>query len=207
VYSGPSQFAAIGNTEVVCPYCRNRLDKKPGRKKKCPHCANFIYVRTRPLDNQKVLVTEEQREVIEEQWSIVNGTHDDYIAERRARKEKGLRLARQFAREPTEEEIRRSLLADKTRESNLRVLREVKRLQREIPGGFGVEIHSVLGNTTCDFCANMDGKIIPADQCIPENIPPWSQCTSEEGCRCTILTAMGLDMPDGWKPRQRKRDG
>ena len=207
VYSGPSQFAAIGNTDAVCPYCGTRLDKKPGRKKKCPHCANFIYVRTRPLDNQKVLVTEEQKEVIEEQWSIVNGTHDNYVAERRAREEKRLRLARQFGREPSQEEIRRSLLADKTRESNLRVLREVKRLQREVPGGFGVEVQSLLSNTTCEFCANMDGKIIPADQCTAKTIPPWPQCTSEEGCRCTIVMAMGLDMPKGWRPRQGKGKG
>jgi len=201
VYSGPSRFAAVGNTEAICPYCGKQLDKKPGRKKKCPHCANFMYVRTRPLDNQKVLVTEEQKEVIEEQWSIANGTHEIFLAERCAREEKKGRLASRFGREPSEEEIRRALLADKTTESNLRVLREVKRLQRESPGGFGVEVVSVLSNTTCDFCANMDGKIIPADRCTPKTIPPWPQCTSEEGCRCTILTAMGLDMPKGWRPR------
>ena len=28
----------------------------------------------------KVLVTDNQAELIEEQWSIVNGTHDEYLA-------------------------------------------------------------------------------------------------------------------------------
>jgi len=68
----PSQFTAIGNIDAICPYCGNRLEKKPGRKKKCPHCGNFIHVRTRPLDNQKVLVTEKQMEAINEQWGIVH---------------------------------------------------------------------------------------------------------------------------------------
>ena len=36
----------IGNKEPVCPYCSCILDKMPGRKKKCPSCSQFIYVRT-----------------------------------------------------------------------------------------------------------------------------------------------------------------
>ncbi len=69
---GPSQLTAIGNLDPVCPYCGNQLAKKPGRKAKCPDCGNFIHVRTRPLDNQKVLVTEQQMEAINEQWGIVH---------------------------------------------------------------------------------------------------------------------------------------
>src|SRR3989442_5791851 len=40
----------IGNTDAVCPNCSKLLDKIPGRKSKCPHCAEYIYVRTRPVD-------------------------------------------------------------------------------------------------------------------------------------------------------------
>ena len=28
-----------------CPYCGGKLEKKPTRKKKCPHCSEFIMVR------------------------------------------------------------------------------------------------------------------------------------------------------------------
>lgn len=28
-----------------CPYCRRKLEKKPTRKSKCPHCGELIYVR------------------------------------------------------------------------------------------------------------------------------------------------------------------
>ncbi len=104
--------ATVGNTEAVCPHCNHRLAKKPGRKTKCPNCANFIYVRTRPSDNQKVLVTEEQKEVIEEQWSIVNGTHDLYLAERRAREQKKTQLSKRTGRAPSKNEVEWSLLQE-----------------------------------------------------------------------------------------------
>ena len=109
---GTDASATLGNTEAVCPFCNHRLAKKPGRKTKCPNCANFIYVRTRPSDNQKVLVTEEQKEVIEEQWSIVNGTHDLYLAERRAREQKKVQLSKRTGREPSKNEVEWSLLQE-----------------------------------------------------------------------------------------------
>ena len=32
-----------------CPYCMKKLEKKPSRKSKCPHCAQIIYVRAGDL--------------------------------------------------------------------------------------------------------------------------------------------------------------
>jgi len=55
---------------VHCPYCSELLEKAPGRKKKCPHCANYIYVRTRPIDRKKILITESEIDVIQEDWAI-----------------------------------------------------------------------------------------------------------------------------------------
>jgi len=60
------------NTKIrvtsVCPYCDKPLESIPSRKKKCNYCGQFIYVRTRPQDRKKVLVTEKGKELIEEQW-------------------------------------------------------------------------------------------------------------------------------------------
>ena len=36
-----------------CPYCRGKLEKKPTRKKKCPHCSEFIMVRKGELYTEK----------------------------------------------------------------------------------------------------------------------------------------------------------
>jgi len=51
-----------------CPYCKNTLDKIPTRKKKCEFCNKYIYVRTRPLDKKKILITEKQKIDVEKQW-------------------------------------------------------------------------------------------------------------------------------------------
>jgi len=36
-----------------CPYCEFELDKKPTRKKKCPNCSEFIFVRRGELYTEK----------------------------------------------------------------------------------------------------------------------------------------------------------
>lgn len=57
----------IGNTDTICPYCSKPLDKMPSGMKSCPHCGQFMYVRTRPVDRQRVLVTEDGVKDIERQ--------------------------------------------------------------------------------------------------------------------------------------------
>ena len=66
-------------TTPECPYCSCALEKMPGRKKKCPECKCYIFVRTSPLSGNKILITEEQIPEIEEAWAIKNGTHQEYI--------------------------------------------------------------------------------------------------------------------------------
>jgi DNA-directed RNA polymerase subunit RPC12/RpoP len=58
----------IGNTEPICSYCSKSFPKMPNRKMKCPSCKNFIYIRTRPSDRKKVIVTEKEANEIELQW-------------------------------------------------------------------------------------------------------------------------------------------
>ena len=60
------KYELIGNSEPICPYCAVPLDKMPGRKRKCPSCGNYIYVRTRPADRKKVAVTQEGAAKIDE---------------------------------------------------------------------------------------------------------------------------------------------
>lgn len=108
--AAPHGLPKIGVSDPVCPYCSGVLDKKPAKKKKCPHCGKFIYVRTRPQDQVKVLVTDQQAELIEEQWSIVNGTHDEYLAGKQRIEAERSRLAKQFGKEPSENDVKWGLL-------------------------------------------------------------------------------------------------
>ena len=100
----------IGNANATCPNCGQHLDRMPGRKTKCPHCQHFMFVRTRPSDKQRVLVTEEEAEQIEELWSIENGTHSTYLARKKRVSEEKARLAKRFGREPSDNEVSWSIL-------------------------------------------------------------------------------------------------
>ena len=92
----PCDLPIIGGSEPVCPYCNRLLQRKPAKKMKCPQCEKFIYVRTRPQDQVKVLVTEQQADLIEEQWSIVNGTRGEYLAQKQKIEAEHARLAKRF---------------------------------------------------------------------------------------------------------------
>ncbi|HZW39393.1 MAG TPA: hypothetical protein VFF33_08855 [Ignavibacteriaceae bacterium] len=63
------EFEEIGSIELKCPYCKKNLEKFPIRKTECKNCGKYYYIRTRPLDHLKVIVTEEQMKFIENQWS------------------------------------------------------------------------------------------------------------------------------------------
>ena len=90
-----------------CPYCKRKLDKIPTRKSKCPHCKEYMYSRTRPSDRKKVLVTEKQKEEIEEQWTKYYEIQEEsnlmenpeFVS---AKKE----LTKQFGKEPSINDIK-----------------------------------------------------------------------------------------------------
>lgn len=66
--SNPSAEDNLIGTINTCPSCNVKLVTIPSRKKKCQNCGEFIYIRTRPHDNKKVLVTEKEKDIIEKQW-------------------------------------------------------------------------------------------------------------------------------------------
>jgi predicted RNA-binding Zn-ribbon protein involved in translation (DUF1610 family) len=104
----------IGVTEPICPYCDRHLDKMPGRKKKCPDCGNDIYVRTRPSDRSRILVRVDQVPIVEEQWSIANGTHEQFLATRQRRLDMTNKLRQRFGREPSSNDVEWALLTEQS---------------------------------------------------------------------------------------------
>lgn len=104
------QLTPVGNIDAICPYCQRSLDKKPGGKKKCPGCEQFIYVRTRPIDRQKVLLTEAQAQLVEEQWAIVDGTHEEYVKRRQLAEKEKTKLMERFGRAPSKNDLKWALL-------------------------------------------------------------------------------------------------
>jgi DNA-directed RNA polymerase subunit RPC12/RpoP len=97
--------------KAKCPNCHKSLSKIPGAKKKCPHCGEFMFVRTRPKDNVRVVVTKADADKIDEEWSIVAGTHDIFVAEKeKFAKEKGILRNRFGGKEPSDNDVRWGLL-------------------------------------------------------------------------------------------------
>ncbi len=66
---------------AACPNCGVSLKKVPGAKTKCPDCGKFLYVRTDPRINARVVVTKEQADTIDLAWATVNGTLDDKVGQ------------------------------------------------------------------------------------------------------------------------------
>ncbi len=96
---------------AFCPSCGFGLNKVPGAKTKCPHCAAFMYVRTDPTTNSRVVVTAERAEEIEDEWAKINGTWEFREAEKLRYEETKERLTKNFnGATPSENDIKWSLL-------------------------------------------------------------------------------------------------
>lgn len=55
---------------ALCPNCGSALKKVPQKKTICPNCRKPMYIRRRPSDRKRVLVTQEQADEIERQWAV-----------------------------------------------------------------------------------------------------------------------------------------
>jgi len=102
------QHKAIGISEPVCPHCSAQLEKMPERKKKCYSCGNFIYVKNRPLDRKRVLVTETEAEEIEKQWQAeqaINALKQEYLYVKAEFDEFKEQLTKKFGKEPSDNDV------------------------------------------------------------------------------------------------------
>jgi len=102
----------VGIVDPICPYCGVVLPEMPKSKKKCRKCRSPIFVKKRPIDQRYVLVTEEQLDLIEEQWAIANGTHERFLEGRRFRDEVRRQLTMRLGRVPLPHEMERAVLEE-----------------------------------------------------------------------------------------------
>ena len=108
-----TEYTAIGNADPICPYCGHKFEKMPGRKKECPECKKTFFVRTRPFDNKKVLVTSDQAIEVNRQNKIRTGQFD----ERQQRSYSAIRreVQTRLGKEPTNYEIMSAFLTGECR--------------------------------------------------------------------------------------------
>ena len=60
-------LSVADDRKAECPYCHEALAKIPGAKTKCPHCSQYMFVRTRP-NGVRSVVTKEIAGQIEKDW-------------------------------------------------------------------------------------------------------------------------------------------
>jgi predicted amino acid-binding ACT domain protein len=94
--------------KAECPYCHKELKKVPGAKTKCQHCSNFMYVRT-SIQNIKVVVTKEDANKIDREWTIVSGAHDTFASEKQEHEKHKSKLKKKFGKEPSDDDVRWSI--------------------------------------------------------------------------------------------------
>lgn len=99
-------FIEIGEKDS-CPYCNRKLKVIPKAKKKCSYCEKYIFVRTRPLDRKKVLIREDQKENIENEWEKYHAQKEEENLMKdpnfvKAKKE----LEKEFGKEPSINDVK-----------------------------------------------------------------------------------------------------
>lgn len=95
----------LGNGEPVCPHCSGQLTKMPARKVKCRYCGNDIYVRTRPTDRVRVLVTAADAVRIEEEWNWRPPTPRPKRPPAEEFRKEAATLAARFGRAPSDVDV------------------------------------------------------------------------------------------------------
>lgn len=63
-------FTLIGSENGACPSCGTLLERPPLKKAKCPHCGNFIFIRSRPIDGKRVLLKGTDLGQLEFEWGL-----------------------------------------------------------------------------------------------------------------------------------------
>jgi DNA-directed RNA polymerase subunit RPC12/RpoP len=101
-----SIFTETGMIDNKCPNCNKNLESRPTRKTKCPNCSSFIYVRTRPLDKQQVLVTQKDAELLDAQRHIVASIHDGLIYDQNKIATITNDLKKKYGKQPSEIEVK-----------------------------------------------------------------------------------------------------
>lgn len=172
----------IGRTDSLCPYCHTELKKRPLAKTKCKNCSNYIYSRSRPIDEKKVLLTETEAEHVEVQWATLNGTSEYYLDQKR---EKALileQLKSRLGREPLKGEIETERLKREIPANRARTLQTYREQSDVIEGWRWL---AAKQPRTCDYCLGMDGQQFP----LHVEFEPINKCENEY-CRCTIVAVI-----------------
>jgi len=197
-----------------CPYCGEKLEKKPARKTKCPHCSEFILIR------KGELVTAKQKEDLNKKQRWLNWLEQFGASEKRYEHEHK-KLSEQFGFEASVGDtlwrLMNSLLSEQVKMFKLvslylkmagfledegkdpaPMVEQAMSLQRRINQGevrgfkrlmgevenMRVVIHTSNDEVVCDPCREASSRTYSMDEFL-EKMPIPDVCESKYGCRCS----------------------
>jgi hypothetical protein len=188
-----------------CPYCGVILEPRPKRKKKCPHCAQYVFVR------RGTLLTKEEA-AIDDWLKQVDHLHVTRKAFDRQRQ----KLGEQFGSTPSVNDtawrILNNLLMTRQRHHDQQLIYlEMARIVRaegkrdfrpylaeaakhellELKeGGFfdRVTVTTCNDEHVCRACRALTRETFTIDEALA-TLPVPNNCQSEEGCRCGYIIA------------------
>lgn len=184
-----------------CPYCKQEFNPIPKRKKKCPNCENFVYVKYSPSNSQERLVTELEKQAIEQEWQL----HYQQI-DKKSRKDADLKWgelnkqvveAMKIGDWATMKQCYNEMVYILGREgrSAQRTIEERNRcelMNLKESSIEKVEILTARNETVCKYCASLEGKISTIDEAL-KTMPIPGNCsgdvfgTGHSFCRCEYL--------------------
>jgi hypothetical protein len=189
-------------SSIKCPYCKAPLDKKPKRKKKCPDCGNYIFVKKGRLLTEDQKVAEEWRDRLAH-FGVTTQTFVQHYQP----------LAAQFGKPPSVNDIVWSILNDlvvkagwRQDRQDLRVLySEMARLvsmegkspkpflaevakqtllEIQDTGFTHVKVYTANDELVCPACRKLQDKIFSIEQALADMPIPNVCENDEDGCRC-----------------------
>lgn len=181
LFGSKPKYELLGNTDPICPYCAKALDKMPGRKKKCPNCGNYIYVRTRPSDKKRVVVTEQDASKIDEQWMMEHGTYEAHLADKQEFEKQKAELAKKWGRAPSDGDVYWALynkqLLEHARKGDWGLYRNTRfsmaeLLRREKKDRLALDTYIEVSYLDANGPRNMGGVFDPQ---IVREYPPFSR--------------------------------
>lgn len=194
--------------ESVCPYCKKVLEKKPMKKKKCPFCNNFIYVRNR------ILVTENETIIIDamkilEQYGVTEKDFENHKKKFKyeiSDKDAIWSLYNKLLQKNFEEnnfQILSRLYSDMALMLNkegkdcftfLQQARKMELLRYQRASVMSTIIKGVkiatCGMNSCEACHKLDGKSFTIEEALEKMLIPCKECTNKifndkyPFCRC-----------------------
>jgi len=213
----------LDKADNKCPYCGFVFNPIPQRKKKCPSCGQFVYVRRRPNSNKKELVTTEVAKLIDKEWEEIDKERafrsllQRFNASELEYKTIERELTKKFSSIPKQGDVVWTLLNNRLFDAMKRKdwsqmevlyfeqalllndegkdcfasLRESKRCSLRSFQSQGV-VHKVqisaAGDSSCDKCKALNGKVLTIEQALEDMPIPVRDCDNAyKYCRCLYL--------------------